>query len=562
MTKLSEFLAVAMPPADGEADWLTRADEGVDYLVKNSRSGEIVLFSNAGQTYINAVLAPLARVTPFEGPVLRDIYLDPHSQWRIEYASGGGEPDRMYLAAPIDSRSSKVLAGGEQLVFRRSFAGVDKGAARTELSQPLVQALDLYWLDEQSAYCRLDEDGDVQPIIRLRDLSAETDAEGAIVITIEAEQLHRYMAVTETALVTKFDFTRFEPGNFSDWTQPSRKEISKPDLFYHTGVQLDASFANGVLIVRPLLTVDMMIEHAKRRYDSNAKQYATFKAQDWKNDRLAEISCAPSSLASYFDKGSTLPFQTTPAFFRPEVLQKYKADPEKYRVEDRSIGSRAGWYLKTFDVNEAGQVHTYLCYLADLPYREQLYWQSFNEWPKAGISSRAFQTDFEGNFSTIEDPLVDLKYAVNKLDKAKYDWWSPRGEAASLALHYPLTTSPEEWANAVLALDQFVVEGFVTKTLRARLEGAAEKFDKQWGSLRLLQECLVLAGVDENDAIAILEPLKRTHSLRSKVKGHLAETERNGIIKRARTDHGSLTTHFRSLAQDVRVSFDRVVELL
>ncbi|MGU3662135.1 hypothetical protein [Methylobacterium fujisawaense] len=561
MFKLSELLRVAMPPGDPESDWFTKAAAGVDFLVKNVRSEEIVLFTNVGQSYVRAVLAPLVNVTPPDWLALQNAHLDPSSQWRLEHVSGGGEPDRMYLAAPLDSHSG-VLDGGEQLVFRRYFAGVDKGPARTEISQQLVQALDLYWLDEQGAYCRLDDEGDVQPIIRLRDLSAKTGDDGAILVTIEAEQLHRYMAVTRSALIVKFDFTRLEVGNFSDWAQPDREEISKPDLFYHTGVQPDASFANGVLIVRPLLTVDMMIEHSKQRYGNDAKQYAVFKAQDWKNDRLAEISCAPSSLASYFDKGSPLPFQTTPAFFRPEVLQKYKADPEKYRVEDRSIESRAGWYLKTFDVNEAGQVHTYLCYLADLPYREQLYWQSFNEWPKAAISARAFQTDFEGNFSTIEDPLVDLKHAVNKLDKAKYDWWNPRGEAASLALHYPLTTSPEEWANAVLALDQFVVEGFVTKTLRARLEGAAKKFDKQWGSLRLLQECLVLAGVDENDAIAILEPLKRTHALRSKVKGHLAETERDLIVKQARTDHSSLAAHFRSLAEDVRASFDRMVDLL
>jgi hypothetical protein len=33
----------------------------------------------------------------------------------------------------------------------------------------------------------------------------------------------------------------------------------------------------------------------------------------------------------------------------------------------------------TFDINDEGQVHTYLRYLRDLPYKGQLYWKAFNE---------------------------------------------------------------------------------------------------------------------------------------------------------------------------------------
>jgi HAMP domain-containing protein len=562
MFKVQTLLAVAVSPLDPNSAWFTGAAAGVEYLVENARSGEIILYTNVGQSLVHAILAPLANVTPPDGHALQHALVNAFNHWRLEHVSGGGKPDRMYLASPIDTFGCKGLEGGQQLVFRRSFTDVDNGPPRTELSQPLVQALDLYWLDEQGAYCRLNDDGDVEPIIRLRDLSTETGEVGAILVTIEAEQLHRYMAVTETALVMKFDFTRYVSGSFAGWDEPKRDNVDKNDLFYHVGVQPGASFANGALIVHPLLTTEMLIARANCRWDRTDKEYATFKARDWKNKRSAEISCAPWALASYFDKGSPLPFQTTPAFFKAEVLQKYKADPDKYRLEHRSIHARGGWYLKSYDVNEEGQVHAYLCDLANLPYREQLYWKSFNEWPKAGISARAFQTDFEGSFSTIPDPLVDLKYEIAKLDKLQLDWWSPRGETASAALHYPLTASREEWANAVLALDQLVVEGLVVKGLRSRLESAARTVDKQWASLRLLQDCLVLAGLDEADAIAVLEPLKRTHTLRSKVKGHLAESVRQAIIKQAQTEHGSLAAHFRSLVEEVQASFDRIVGLL
>jgi hypothetical protein len=562
MLDIEEFLALAVPPTGNATEWLENATQAVEFLVRNSKSNEIILHTNVGQAYIHSVLARLDKVTPPDADDLHRSHVGADREWAIEHCSGSGEPDRIYLSDPLDSPGCNSLAGGEQLVFRRHFTGVDRGAVRTELSQRFVQALGLYWLDEEKAYCRLDDDRNVEAIIRVTNMSKHTGEASHVLVTIDAEQLHRYMAVTQMALAMKFHFTRYRSESFTDWYDLERGEHNQGDLFYHSGVQPDASFVNGMLIVRPLLTKEMLIAKNRRDWDSSGGQYATFKAQDWKNKRLAEISCAPEALASYFEKDSPLPFQTTPAFFSPEVLQKYKSDPEKYSLEHRSIHARAGWYLKTYDVNEAEQVHTYLCYLADLPYREQLYWRAFNEWPKGPISKRAFETDFEGNFSTIADPLVDLKYKISKLDKAKPDWWQPRGDTSASSLHYPITPSPEEWANAILALDQFVVEGFVQKVLRARAANAGRTVDKQWGPIRLLQECLLCAGLDEAEAAALIDPLKHAHFLRTKVKGHLAESEKQTLIKQARTEHGSLAAHFRKLATDVQTSFDRIVELL
>jgi hypothetical protein len=562
MFKLKDLLDVAVPPSPSDARWLQDASSGVEYLVRNSRSNEVVIFANPGQMLAVSVLVPIAGVTPPDGDALQNAYFDPTGHWALEHVSGGGEPDRMYLSPPVDAFSCRAFEGAEQLVFRRYFDGVDKGPMRTELSQPLVQALGLYWLDEEKAYCKLDEDGDIQPIIRLYDLTAQTGEHSAMLVTIDAEQLHRYMAVTETALVTKFDFTRYVPKLFSQWSDVERGEVNEADLFYHTGIQTDGSFANGAMITRPLLTKDILIAKANRNWKDEGKQYATFKAYDWKNKREAEVSCAPWALASYFEKDSDLPFQVTPAFFRPDVLLKYKADPEKYRLEHRSIYARGGWYLKSYDVNEAGQVHAYLYDLAKLPYREQLYWQSFNEWPKAPISQRAYQTDFKGSFSDVPDPLIDLKYEISKLDQAKPDYWQPRGETLASAVHYPITPSIEEWASAILALDQLAVEGFATKPLRKRLSQTGRPFDKQWGSLKLLEEVLIAGGLVEDEAVEITAPLRQVHHIRSKAKGHSAEAEKQVIVKAAKTEHGSLPAHFRALTSDVQTSFDRIIELL
>ena len=97
--------------------------------------------------------------------------------------------------------------------------------------------------------------------------------------------------------------------------------------------------------------------------------------------------------------------------------------------------------LAGYDVNSAGQVHTYLGYLRDLPYQEQLYWASMNEWPKAPISRRAFQTDFRGEFATDYDPLIALKGKVKRLDELAPKWWNCRGKAAAPRLMGPYCCS-------------------------------------------------------------------------------------------------------------------------
>lgn len=259
---------------------------------------------------------------------------------------------------------------------------------------------------------------------------------------------------------------------------------------------MNASYANGIMILRPNVSVDQLVQEWKDAEDDSKKKYATFKIIDWKNQHQIETSCGPSYLPNYFEK-SNKPFEISPAFFRPEVLTRFKNDPEKYDLEDRSIGCRNAWYLKTYDINEAGQVHTYIGYLAKLPYEEQLYRQSFNEWPKAPISKRAYENDFEGNWSSDYDPLQALKRKIRQLDDNPPAWWKARGDELINAVRYPATD---------------------------------------------------------------LEPLARLHKLRSILKGHGAPSERAAASKSARKDHGTLREHFSALASQCDAAFIAVLK--
>ena len=561
MVKLIPALIDVSKPHGDPAKWYSSADEGPGFVWSNCRSDAIILYTNVGSTLIWTALAPLENLSPPDFADLQRADMYSESALNIEHSSGGGRPDQVYLAKPFSDDGSKSLIGGEPLIFRRSFSGVDKGKTRTELSQRLIHALSLYWLDEYKGYCQLDEQGDVQAVIKIIDLEQQSGRAGDVAVTIDSEHLHRFMAAAGMGLITRFDFTR-TGGSFVGWSDQVRDTQQGTDLFFNSGCQGQSSYANGVHILVPNITRDDLIAKNNGRWKREGKQYQTFIAHDWKNGITKEISCLPMALSSYFEKDSLLPFQVTPAFFRPEVLQKYKADPEKYQLEHRALHSRAGWELRTFDVNAVGQVHTYLCYLADLPYSEQTYWKAFNEEPKGPLSERSIRTDFEGNFDIALDPLRELQSEVASLDNKGREWWSVRGESVRDSVHYPLTTSPEEWSTAILNLDQMLVEGFLSKPIFDRLGRLGRVAEPKWQSLRLLQDLLEAKGETAAGAASVMEPLKQLHFLRSKVKGHAAVSAKTEIIKKARSDYGSLKDHFVDLIQKCEASFHPIIGAL
>lgn len=550
------------PLGDDPAAWLLGAETAVDFLRDNAMRDELVLYASGGAVLVHGVLAPTAQVSPANQSDLLRAYVRPDDAWSIQKVWGGAEGHRMYLEPPLSSPGCSSLVGGEKLIFRRSFNGVDKRPPPVELSQKLVHSLGLYWVEERSAYSRLNQRGDIEDVIRVIWLKGPANEPDAAVVTILIKELATYMALAGMALVFRFDFTRFEPKNFGGWDQERQSsKKAAPDLFYSQGRSVNASYANGVMILRPNVTVEQLVQHWKDEEDESKKQYTSFKIIDWKNQRQIETSCGPGHLSNYFEKSDN-PYEISPAFFRPEVLTRFKNDPEKYDLDDRSVSCRNAWHLRSFDINEAGQVHAYIGDLAKLPYEEQIYWQSFNEWAKAPISKRAFENDFEGKWSSDYDPLQMLKYKIRQLDDSPPVWWKARGDELMDAARYPATDSVSEWGDEILALDQLLVEGFLQTPLKKIATDAGRTVDKQWQSLRLLQDYLEAQGSATDEAKAVIDPLYRLHKLRSVLKGHGAPAERTAQTKEARTVHGSLRAHFKALAGECDASFITVLKAL
>lgn len=545
-----------VPASESVQKWLISAEDSVEFLKQNALSEEIVIYAGGPAVLIHAVLAPIQQVTPADQRDLMSRFVSAEDAWKIQKCYGGGQGHRVYLEPPLSS--GKSLAGGEKLVYQRNFHGVDKGERAIELSQKLVHALDLYFVAERNAYCRLDSCGDIEDVIRIIHVDLASSNEKLVAVTILLDELARYTALASFALVFYFDFTRFSAG-FGGWGDNECIEKKAPDLFYRCGGIQNASYANGRMIVRPTITLqDLIAEWEEESNPKKKREYAAFKIFDRKNNCEVETSCAPEFLSNYFQQ-SDLPWEISPAFFRPDVLHRFKADPEKYSLDDHSITCRNAWYLRSYDINEAGQVHAYICDLAQLPIEEQRYWQSFNEWPKDSISKRAYENDILGKFSSEYDPLSLLKQKIEKLNTAPPEWWQPRPENQMKAARYPATDSVLEWANEIMAFDQMLIEGFQIKPLRKLLVSNGRKVESNWGSLRLVAELAIISGKTVEEAKALLKPLSRLHALRNILKAHSSAREKDNEERLARTEFGTLRAHFKALAAECEHSFNEIM---
>lgn len=546
MNYTAKIFAATAPLPEGQAldEWVQLTDVA-SLLRADVTLEQFVLYTTVSGSFIHAVLIPTKAVSPPDYEDLMRWSTNPYSSWGKCYSF---DPPEVWIEPPLAGSSSKTFQGGEQLVFARDSDGLTGEKHYIELLQKFAHIFGLHFVQERSAYCRFDEHGDIEDvvsIVRVDDDSGQY--RGGWIVTMDRAVLDEYMALTDTTIVRMFDITRFKPKQFGGWSQPvNSEEKTDGDLHYRYHIEPGhASYMRGIQIVAGRMAREQAARGHGIGPDPN-KQYASFIVQDWKNNVICEVSCAPGATANYFTK-SDLPFETSPAFFRPEVLLKYKGDSDKYTLKDRSITCRNAWHLETYDINEAGQVHTYVAYLRHLPYQEQLYWKAHNEKPKAPISKRAVTTDFRGEWHQDYDALQSLREVVGVLNDGQFTWWHRRSEQLVDRVHYPATNSSDEWSNDIMQLDQVAVEGFSGKRLRTWAKGLGRAPAERLGSLKLIEECLIGIGCEEERAKEITGPLHEVHGYRSKVKAHDGGPEAARIRKEVLQKHGTYRKHFETL---------------
>jgi hypothetical protein len=556
MSDISKLLAQltdvpSEPAAFGK--WLEMQD-AISFLKRNIHQEEFIAYAGLEGIFIHALLVPSSELEP---PNIDDLMLwnnNASGTWSIHCNPSGF----ISIEEPCHSTGSAALDRGTQLVFSRYFQGKIDEKHYFEILQEFVHVFDLHFLPERRAYCRLDKRGDIEDVVRTIEIPGSRSESRGTVIVFRRHVLDDYLIMTGHTIVRTFDFTRYSPP-FGSWGSNGIDTFSRddPGFFYRMHLEPGhASYMRGCQLAYASEAKEAVFSRYCHHYEEPRK-YASFITLDWRHQKIDEISCAPGKTANYFMQ-SDLPFELSPAFFRPEVLSKYKADTEKYSLKARSIHCRGAWNLQTYDINEEDQVHTYLVYLRYLPYEEQLYWKAFNEPPKGAISKRAYTTDFLGSWDLDYDALESLRESLRAVGEANLHWWTPRPGKLLDQVHYPVTASPDEWANELLQLDQLLNEGFKEKSLRSMAVRHGRNPAPGFRSLKLIEECLIAGGASESNARLLVSPLRLLHDLRSKLKGHASGQEALKIRQQAIAEHGSLKAHFRKLCEDCDRSFKQI----
>lgn len=548
--KLAETIATLnrIPADAGEfSEWI-KADAQLAFLRENALSDEVVIHAIADYTFIDSIVVPNELLAKMSLADLAQWGFDSHSPI-ASYVYGGGK-DEMWIERGV-RRGYDGQQNGTQLVFSRTFEGWSgPGRNYVEVNQEYTHLAEIHWREEKRAYCRFNHRGDLEPAVSVT--MHDDKGSNMTLVTFAWEPLEEYLSVYNAALVRRFDFTLLRRESFGGWPQEPPEDVHESEeFFYHRKILPGyAAYTAGIQIIRPHRPEKVVKKNIKDGwFGSKDKRYAEFIAHDWRNNRIVTVSTDPSATTNYFEaKDNTLPFELSPAFFRPEVLSKYKTDRDKYTLGEREITCRAAWHLRGFDVNQAGQVHAYIGDLRKLPYEEQLHWVAHNEPPKASISQRAYVNDFKGEFVHFSEPPAQLLTAIRRWHDTKVLWWKLRDEKLLDRVNTPLTTSRDEWAEAFMDLAKLVIEGFETTPIRQSLDAAQLGYDKDKDRTIALLEKLINKGRAPEE-MEKLTGLRTVQNLRSKAKGHAGGTEADELAYEAEGEHGSFANHFKHVCE-------------
>lgn len=517
--------------------WL-ELDNVIPFLEKELNDEYIILHAISKHLFINSILLPNIPLSDNDIENILQWSGNSFTTWSIYKSSSAYE-----LYEPNSPLRNDSELNSEQIIFGREFEGVTGYECYYEINQKIFHALGLHFMPERNAWCKLDSNGDIDECIKQVDINLSNN-DAIKLIYIHKGLLSQYTSATNQILLRMIDCHAFRDNFFGWGDDRTYVDINTGITYGQIGYNLPiGSYFRGIQLIN-------LDEIALTLENDNNQKYVELIVNDFKHKKIATVSCNPEELDNYFfDSGK--PLGMSPAFFNAEVLRKYKSDTEKYKIRDRSIECRGAWYLRSFDVNDVGQVSVYLVDFNNLPYKEQLHWKQYNEEPKVFLSKRAIETDFKGEFSNEITPLDKLKNLLYTMKNDRLDWWKLRNQDLIDKLQYPLTQSKDEWAEELLTFDQLVIEGLEEKWLRNKAKELNPAIENKYRALKLIEYILVEKEFEKEHAYEIMSVFHEIHNLRSEVKGHssgnTAEQRRKDVIQK----YGSYKSHFDDLANRI-----------
>ena len=547
-----ENLNKAPDDATQFAKWI-KAERHLALLRENEKEEELIVYASVKSLsiFIHTVAVSLDSLTPVDQDDLLQWSDNPFSS--VASYTWGSTQDEIWIDRGT-YWGTAALRDARQLVFARQFEGL-KGSDELyhEVLQEYLHLTDIHWRPELRAYCRFDENGDFDHIVSV---TSNEDRGNVTLVSFKREPLEQYLSASNSVLVRMFEFTL--PGTDKDISFSNFPDIPEhvcresKGFFYRQKIDPgEAAYTVGIQVIRPSRPRSEIFSSISERVLGRKEgPYIEFIAWDRRKKRFAKVSTDPDATTTNSRAhGNSLPLELSIAVFRPDVLAKYKADQDKYTITSSMIACRNAWVLRRYAVNEAGQVHAYICDLRKLPYKEQQYWSAFNEEPKAGISQNAIETSLLGERSLISGPLHEILLVVGDWHHSDVTWWKLRDCKLLDRVNTPHSGSRDEWGKAFSDLAKLLIEGFQVRAIKARLNETGIFFCKGEKSLALIEKLIVGSG--EPSGGERLTGLREVQEIRSKNFGHFGGSDADALARNALQEHDTYAAHFESVCKTV-----------
>lgn len=357
---------------------------------------------------------------------------------------GDGAPDVWTYYSRGEEETQEYHAFGnakgiEPLVIYRDFHGMRESFF--EVSPEFRLFHNLYHEPKRGRYLHFDDNGNESEAVRY----------GYGFVEIRTDLLKRFCDTKQMALAVYVDSFRRSTASLEELGLDEKRENLKGD-FYSVSL-IVAPEQHGFL--RPgIKTVGAI--HASKKYvlpgpmpgegDSPDETYQEFVIGEDETGKPIRYTCDPDQLANYFGKNPDAPHYLTSVFFRPEVLAKYHAEPDKYSVEDGYLRCGGLWGIR-MDNDDPDHVMLFLGDLGrDLSEDERHYWLSYNIPPQGRTMS---ETTYRRSFRAMPTNPTRADHAF----KLAYDQFRKRfQEARGWDFFLPLHADDEHFLTALRIL--------------------------------------------------------------------------------------------------------------
>lgn len=388
----------------------------------------------------------------------------------------------------VTSYSRFLTSGIRPLVLSRSFHG----------AFPEYMEVD----EEFRLYHNLAED-------KARGLLLAFDASGREIEVVQIKQnqvkahlkyLRQFQAGTGMHLAIYIDSVRYSQLPLSKIPNDQHKlEVMEGGICWRRNI-CESEFQDGFEILSRVLCKVILEPPPQGKagiwpFKEDKKQVSYIIGVDENGDAV-ESQSDHDKLNNLFGANPGAPDYLTPVFFRREVLAKYFAEPERYKVSDGLLSCLGLWSCQ-IDNDLESHVMVFLGDLGrDLPYEEQLHWRQYNVLPAGGVSETNFRRSFLAQFTDPQSP--DLTFRNEYVDTTR-EWkkalgWSlflplSRGDTHLLdTIRIPVTDSQAEFDEQIGHLTKLLVDSLNEKELEARAGGALKAGTKGIGKLDLFFE--------------------------------------------------------------------------